>query len=405
MKIGILTFQPSLNYGGILQCLALKQTLERMGHSVAVFRRSTPWFDKTVAGPYPQWGWRSWLKFAIRSTFGMRDFEKWLRYSRTQRFCARLNILPWKFTSWTDAPANLDLDLLVVGSDMVWHSGDWGNPGPYLLEGAPDIPAIAYSASFGMSELPQRIDKGLFTGDDIPARYRAALSRFKAISCREAEGVGICEGLGLDAAHVVDPSQLPDFSLRRRNGGRLLVCYLMTYSAKELQAYIARIEDFARGFDCKVRVFIREGVSQNLPDAPLPLSPRKAKRWLVYLSRKVTSSVKVCIGAGPAEFLDAVGKARWMVTDSFHGLMFAIRSNCDIRILKPTNAERSTIFARIGEFADHFNGPLLADDMDTALASIARGEEVNCDYEWLNQWRTESLVWLKKAVKNVEVTK
>ena len=401
MKIGILTFQPSLNYGGILQCLALKRTLEGMGHSVVVFRRSTAWFDKTIAGPYPQWGLRSWLKFAIRSALGMRDYEKWLRYSRTRKFRAKLNILPWKFTGWAEAPANLDLDLLVVGSDMVWHSGDWGDPGPYLLEGAPDIPAIAYSASFGMGELPQRIDKGLFTGGDIPARYRTALSKFRAISCREAEGVRICEGLGLSAAHVVDPSMLPDFELRERNGGRLLVCYLLTYSARELLAYVSQIEDFARRTGCRAQVFIREGVSQNLPDAPLPLSPRRAKRWLGCLWRKATSPVEVRLGAGPAEFLAAVEKARWMVTDSFHGLMFAIRSNCDVRILKPVNAERSTIFARIWEFAEHFKGPLLADGMSAALASIERGEEVGCDYEWLNNWRAESLAWLEKAISGV----
>ena len=401
MNIGILTFQPSLNYGGILQCLALKQTLEAKGHSVLVFRRSTPWFDSTIDGPYPKWGKRQWLRFVVRSLFGLGDFATWLRYHRTQRFRAnKLSIMPWKLRTWTDAPKNLNLDLIVIGSDMVWHCGDWGNPSPYLLEGAPDIPAIAYSASFGMKELPNQIDKGPFIGDDIHARYCKGLANFSAISCRESEGVKICSLLGFKASHVVDPSLLPDFgSPKRKTEGNLLVAYLLTHSPFELLSHVSKLESFARKHGVKVLVFIREGVSQRLPSPPFPISPKRAVQWLAYLKQKVTSRTVIRVDAGPCEFLAAVRDARWMVTDSFHGLMFAMRNNCDIRILNPTNAERSTIFSRIGEFAKHIKGPLLADGMDAALDSIAEGGSVSFDYEWLNQWRTESRTWLDNAVK------
>lgn len=36
MKIAILTLPPRENYGGILQCYALQNTLERMGHKVTI---------------------------------------------------------------------------------------------------------------------------------------------------------------------------------------------------------------------------------------------------------------------------------------------------------------------------------------------------------------------------------
>ena len=275
MNIGILTFQPSLNYGGILQCLALKQTLEAMGHEVSVFWRSTPWFDSSVNGPYPQWGKRQWLRFFARSALGLGDFSSWLRYHRTRRFRAEnLSVMSWKLRCWNDAPSNLDLDLIVVGSDMVWHSGDWGDPRPYLLEGAPNIPAIAYAASFGMPAIPKQINKGLFTGNDIPGRYRNDLLRFKAISCREAEGVRICKGLGLAATHVVDPTMLPDFVPPQRHDGNLLVCYLLTYSPSDLLAHVSRLESFAKRTGVRIQVFLREGVSLKLPTAPVPISPR-----------------------------------------------------------------------------------------------------------------------------------
>ena len=36
MKVGILTFHAQLNYGGVLQCWALREALKRMGHTVVV---------------------------------------------------------------------------------------------------------------------------------------------------------------------------------------------------------------------------------------------------------------------------------------------------------------------------------------------------------------------------------
>ena len=386
-----------------MQCVALKSTLEYMGHSVEVFHRSTPWFDSTYYGPYSNWGKRQWLKFTLRSLLGLGDFKKWLRYYRTRKFIDNnLSLMPWKLRTWEDAPKNLNLDLIIVGSDMVWHCGDWGNPSPYLLEGAPDIPAIAYSASFGMKELPGNIDKGAFIGNDIYARYCKGLSKFSAISCRESEGVRLCNLLGFSATHVVDPSLLPDFGLhQRQTDSKLLVAYLLTHSSSELLSHVSKLETFARIHGLKVLVFIREGFSQRLPSSPVPISPRRGVRWLSDLWHQAMSHTEIMVDAGPAEFHLAMKKARWVVTDSFHGLMFAMRNNCDIRILNPTNAERSNIFSRIWEFAEHIRGPLLADGMEAALDSIEKKESVEFDYEWLNQWRKESRTWLENAVKGI----
>ena len=44
MKIGILTFHSQLNYGGVLQCWALKKALEDMGHETVVVAWKNPYF-------------------------------------------------------------------------------------------------------------------------------------------------------------------------------------------------------------------------------------------------------------------------------------------------------------------------------------------------------------------------
>lgn len=403
MKIGILTFQPSLNYGGILQCLALKRTLEAMGHEVLVISRRHPVLGDMLAGPYPTWGKRHWLRFAVRSLAGLDDFRMWLRYRRTRTFIKRnLNLTNYAITTWTDAPKDLSLDMVVVGSDQVWHCGDWGDPSLFLLENAPLIPAIAFSASFGMSELPRQIKIGLFSDEDVPNRYKNGLAKFHSISCRESEGVRICHDLGFPAAHVVDPTLLPEFKRFNHCKRRLLVCYLMTISVAEVIAQAERLERFAKRFGCKVRLFIRDGNAQTIQTLPFPKNVSSTCKWIRGLWRRTTSPLSLELGAGPQEFLGAMSKAQWVVTDSFHGFMFSIRNNCNVRILRPSNANRATMFARIEEFASHFKGPLFANGMDAALTSIARGDEVRFDYKWLDNWRSESLTWLKNAIGEVE---
>ncbi len=399
MKIGILTFQPSLNYGGILQCLALKQTFEAMGHEVSVINRRHPVLGDMLAGPYPTWGKRLWLRFAMRSLAGLDDFRMWLRYRRTRLFIkTHLNLTNYAITTWTDAPKDLGLDMVVVGSDQVWHCGDWGDPSLFLLENAPLFPAIAYSASFGMPELPGQITTGLFSCDDIPNRYKQGLARFRLISCRESEGVRICRNLGFPAAHVVDPTLLPCLQKFRKNKQRLLACYLMTISVAEVIAQAERLERFAKRFGCKVRLFIRDGNAQAIQTLPFPKNVSSTRIWICGRWRRATSPFSLELDAGPQEFLDAMSKAQWVVTDSFHGLMFSIRNNCNVRILRPSNANRATMFARIEEFAPHFKGPLFANEMDAALESIECGERVEFDYTWLEHRRVESLEWLTNAL-------
>ena len=399
MKIGILTFQPSLNYGGILQCLALKRTLEDMGHEVSVINRRHPALGNMLAGPYPTWGKRLWLRFAMRSLAGLDDFLTWLRYHRTRTFIKKhLNLTNCAITAWSDAPKDLGLDMVVVGSDQVWHCGDWGDPSLFLLENAPRIPVIAYSASFGMPELPRQITTGLFSCNDVPNRYKNGLARFRAISCRESEGVRICQDLGFSAAHVVDPTLLPELQTFHPPKRRLLVCYLMTISIAEVIAQAERLERFAKRIGCKVRLFIRDGNVQFIQRFPFPKNGSSTRKWICGLWRKATSPLSLELDAGPQEFLDAMSKAQWVVTDSFHGLMFSIRNNCNVRVLRPSNANRSTMFARIEEFSSHFEGSLFANGMDAALKSIECGERIAFDYTWLEHWRSESLAWLNNAV-------
>lgn len=373
MKIGILTFHSQQNYGGVLQCFAMKSALESLGHEVVVVDRRMDENHSYLYREFVWYTWKSWIKFIICTLLGYDDYMSVLRTIRSIRFVKNLGVTKYHFYEWKDAPKELGVDLLLVGSDQVWHCGDWGWPAEYLLEGADDkVPrAISYAASFGMKSIPA----------DYLDLYKRGLARFSTISCREKEGVEICRGLGFDATHVVDPTLLADPSCwnkllsTRAMRIRTLVCYFL---GVDVCAMLPALEKFAEGNNCKVEVLVSEWAGSRFP---------KGKR------------VRVCTDYGPKEFVRAFANATWTLTDSFHAVMFSYIFSKNLRFLRPQSEDRKAMFARIEEFADKcIEGPVFVDSVQTALDSFAKGETISYNREEIDRMRSASLEWLKKAI-------
>lgn len=398
MAIGILTFHSQLNYGGVLQCWALQTALEKLGHEVVVIDR---WLDAgngMLERGYDKWGVWQWAKFWMRSCMGLGDVKGWLRVRRTKLFLREhLHLTPYHFVDWKDAPRDLGVDALVVGSDQVWHCWDFGDPRAYLLEGAPEVPAVAYAASFGMVGIPEFLSE-----TDKKERseqvYRRGLSRFKAISCRESEGVAICGRLGFTAAHVADPTLLLGASdwkeglgmTVRRSGRKCLVCYLLSEDVFQM---LPRLRAFSKKTHCVVKVLLDSALT-----LPVPKNMNSAKRYLEGFGARLSSEIEILDSAGPLEFTAAFAGADWVVSDSFHALMFSLVFGCNARILAPKSEFRRMMFARIEEFAAHMDGQLVAFNLDGALDSLAKGEKVVVDAEWLKERIAASKEWLAKPL-------
>lgn len=396
MKIGILTFHAQLNYGGVLQCWALQTVLERMGHEVVVLDRISIKGPAMFGGIVPMLHFSGWMGVVLRGVLFSGGFSWFRRCIATRRFIKQtLNLSKYKFHDWKDAPRNLEVDLIVVGSDQVWHCGDWGAIDVYLLEDAPRLPAIAYAASFGLSTLPDYIGLSSCRGQKVEAAdfYRIGLSRFKAISCRELEGVRICHDLGYSASHVVDPTLLAWFghgSMTKKEN--LLVCYLI---GDDIEREWNLLEEFASEHNCKVEIYVGQpmlAVNMTLGGAVLI-----CKRML----RRLSSRVKLCSSADPNDFKKAFERAKWVVSDSFHALMFSIIYDCDIRVLCPCDNQRRQMFARISEFVNHASGNMVVETIKDALELLDSDEKVEFDSEWLERAMEYSRSWLLSAVEKL----
>lgn len=388
MKIGILTFHSQLNYGGVLQAYAMQMALQEMGHDAVVIDR---WLDARNAhllGPFLN-NWKGWIGTLIRGAAGTGEYGRVLRHWHTIRFMRqKLNLTPYHFYEWKDAPKELGVDIILVGSDQVWN-GHWGRPRPYLLEGAPSMPAVAYAASFGMRALPEEL---------IPA-YRDGFQRFKAISVREAEGIGLVESQGATATHVVDPTLLLEPSIWKTKvkcstkQKRMLVCYLL---AEDVEALYPQLYAFSKAQHCKVKVLV------NLYTLPFPKTLSQIIQRVKHMVRNVFSPVKLELAAGPQEFLNAFANATWVLSDSFHAVMFSSIFGKNVRILRPKNEFRQKMFARIEEFAQQAvaEGVLIAEDVPSALASLVEEQPLQFNTDFIARRRAESKAWLEQALSS-----
>ena len=388
MRIGILTLHSQTNYGGVLQAYALQCTLKSLGHEVVVIDRWMTEDDGFLKGIFSSRSIGAWVKFLGRSLMGCGDFSHLIRCRRTvKKLPELLNRTDYSFYHWRDAPCDLGVDMLVVGSDQVWNPVLMGPEMAYLLKDAPSKPAISYAASFGVRKLP----------NDLEALYREGLQKFRAVSVREAEGVGIVEALGYRAEHVIDPVLLADrgvwsrFEATRVKRKRHLFCYFIPVP---LGVAVGRLRRFAYDMDCEVDVFV---------GGPCVL-PQSLKAFGLFatgaLRAKMASRIRVCAMATPDEFVRAIADADYVVTDSFHGLMFSAVYRKNVRILAPEGGRGAQSFARLSECAvKYFRGDVLEEDLDAALKSFSEGKGCRYDEEKIELDRKRSLDWVKSAIE------
>lgn len=396
MKIGILTFHSQLNYGALLQAVALRIMLKKH-FPLAEVRVIDCWMrdgNEALLGPFVKHSPLFWMKYLKRSLRGMGFGGMLCRHWRTIQFVKKcLNLTPEHFRAWSEPAAqSLDLDLVVVGSDQVWNPCIGQAVDPYLLEGAPaQFKAISYAASFGMTNLPE----------ELLSFYQQGFKRFSAISCRESEGVKHVEFFGRQATLVCDPvqhlsKQEWESLLRHRPAAHkrpLLVCYFLD---KLIEEMLPLLVAYAVQHSCEVQIF---GEWNLVFDKPKRSHMCDRMRHQL-LRRARAARVRICRGAAPLDFVQAIAEASWVVTESFHGLQFCSIFHKNLRLIRPQSSSRTQMFARISEFCDKAtSGTVYADTFEGALQSLETDPPTEYNETFLEDFRSRSRAWLKDAVQ------
>lgn len=264
----------------------------------------------------------------------------------------------WLRKRWNGSEPNA----VIVGSDQVWSP--WANVpldflGNMYLDFIPTYKGkrIAYAASFGGGEWTYTAEWGMRCAD--------CAKKFDAISVREDSGVRLCkEHLGVDATHVLDPTLLltgADYEKllnRPLNKTNTLFAYVLDTS-KEKVTFLNKVA--ARfGLDLKIR-----GANDDIS-------------W--------DDSIE--------DWLADIRDAAMVVTDSFHGSVFAIQFHTPFYIIPNfrRGAERMLSLVRL----------LKIESRIVTVDNLVENMTQNIDWPWiencLSKERVQSVDFLKNAL-------
>lgn len=292
MKVGIFTLPFHSNYGGILQAWALQETLKKMGHDPVVFRQ--PGFHVAWAFQPIAIARRALLRFRGSSVpLLARVHDERLEHNIV-RFCRERIMQSPLLANDAERVAFVrkeSLEAVVAGSDQIWRPGVT-NPSYFLafLEGVPDVRRIAYAASFGC-------DRPDFGTEEH--RYAELLTKFDAISVREDDAVSLCKKVAdVVPEHTVDPTLLlsrTDYeTIATPKRDSRPVGYFLA-GAKHFQALMDRLP---HRFSADMNIL---ATASDEVDALIPAPMPSVEAWL-----------------------GTIASASCVLTDSFHGTVFAI---------------------------------------------------------------------------------
>lgn len=306
MKIGILTLPQETNYGGILQNYALQQILLQMGHEPITIDRHNKKGFKSVYIQTASFIKRLILRYLLNrnvttlwSPF-ITEEEYAIISSKTQEFINN-NIKLTRRIYSTDLEI-IDKEYLfdgyVVGSDQVWL--DKYCPNSFLdFVKRKDVKKVVFSASCG--------EKSFLRNSNKLQICKRLAKDFAGISVREYQLVDECRSLlGLDVQWLLDPTMLlnrDDYFkfVKTQDNDSILFSYILDNNSWKKQ--------------------IVEKVSKDLS---LKIINGNVHR---YYKRNTDAHIDECIFPSVEDWLTNIFYSDFVVTDSFHGTVFAILFN------------------------------------------------------------------------------
>lgn len=288
MKVGILTFHHTTNYGATLQTYALYQATAEQGFEVELIdyrpsqavkyylKQLSP-IRRSAQTGLPAFNWR-FIGETVKS-WKMRRF-----------LLSKMRMSSEKIYSQKGLKAvSNQYDIIVCGSDQIWNiKSIRGFDASYWLDFVSEKSRkVSYAASAGRTE---SLGRHLSTISQL-------LQDFDAISVRDAHTQKlIAEACGIKSQRVLDPTFLGKYDSILQLP-KLEHKYLLIYNDQELtsaeEEFIKAVAEFE-----KLKI-----VS------------------IGFTSKLAHSNV---IGVGPEEWLGYFSKASYVITDHFHGSIFSV---------------------------------------------------------------------------------
>lgn len=351
-KVGILTFHYSNNnFGAVVQAYSVYHLVASLGYEPYIinFKPEIKGFKRKV------------IAF-LKRTVGFR-FSKFRKEHIP-------NILDEIKTDKDLLKLNEQLDIFTVGSDQVWRCWkDQKTLQRYFLDFvADDKPKIAIAASFGLEEWNEP--------ESLTKEIKNLAKRFKAISVREESGVGICRDVfGVESVKILDPTMLVDQQKFHQLANKSTL-------ANNKEQYLASmlLDDSE-----KTEAFLKN------------LAGKHKLRLIKIKGTKIIKTPEILWFNSIYNWLDYLRKSEFIITDSFHCVVFSIIFRKKFICLANENrgvTRLKNILTLVGEEKRFFT------HLDEVNIEKRLVEEIDYKNVWaiLDQEKQSSLEFLKQSL-------
>ena len=365
MRIGIITMHRVLNIGSVLQAYATQKAFEKLGYESELIDYKYVSQTKTSFKS-------KILSFGLNILLG---FPKQKREKRLTAFYDKYFKCSQK--SYDQKSIQQDppiYDIYCTGSDQVWNPRYVKDDVSFMLNFVPKgKKRISYGASFATDFIPVEFVK----------LYSDYLSKYNCITVREKMGVKLVSQLvKKDAQLVCDPTLLleakewdviSETSATHIKGSYILV-YFLGYMFDPRPHLFDIINDIQKKLG--MHVYYLNGGHQEM----------KQPNSTVYR------------GQGPAEFIEMVRNASFVITDSFHGTAFATIYNIPMMgIVKSTKFGDDRICS-LRTIVGGAKSIIEYDSYDNSFRESAISD-YKCDDNLVNEFRENSLNIIKNMIE------
>ena len=364
MKIGLVTFFKSYNYGVWLQAYATQKYLDLQGYDIEIIDYVNKYENDKLKISYKEGDKKlGYLTSALKALlFGRvkyynRGFKKYLHD------CYKLSSA--KYTDIKQLE-KVDYDALIVGSDQVWNPRITnGLDKVFLLQFGNPKTKLSIASSLGSKELLQKDKEDLIN----------ALQCFDAISVRE---VFAKEYLEKEISKDIKVLSDPTFLLTKEQW--------IENMAKKSRYY--KGDD---GFILTYFVTKEKKKENNIRIVKEYSSKLGLPVWSIQFNTYFSEGIdRKIVGASIFDFIALMNRAKLIITDSFHGAALSINLNKNFIAVENTE------------------NPIRTNNLLNKVGLIDRVNMIPSDYnevdyktvnETVNEMREESQLWIRKALK------
>lgn len=327
MKIGILTFHWGTNYGGVLQAYALQCFLVSLGYNVEIINYA----PKTFRDSFLLCFKNKSLKTIKENIFNYFKEKKFKRFRNANLILSDERY--YNKSSYKDFENKYDF--IIVGSDQVWNPYiALGYGAPYWLPMKSSTYKIAYAVSLGCDDYPKEILKKLI----------GFINDFNAISVREKSAVDIIQSVykkGM-VELMPDPTLIVDSGIFKK---------------------------FIHVNPCDHSCFF--------------YVLQQKQKLITDLERKLQNSFIINkpsdkkYGYSIEEWISAIYNNKYIVTNSFHGVMFSLIFHKDFFVI-PVEGKLAGMNDRIYTILGYLNLE------DRIIKDVPSFYDKNKEIDWLD---------------------